>query len=656
MYFKNLFEPISVGGLEVRNRLVMPGMHTNLGGADVGVSEKGIDFAAARAKGGFGMVCVGIIDSYPWEFTSEDDYLLRTDRHVENHARAADAIREHGAVPYAQIGPRRVWPLGDLFTREHRLSELDASTIEEMVEATVETAVRADRAGYEAIDLLGNGAGAMAFFMSRRFNDREDEWGGSVERQLEFPRRVIRGIRDELGDVPLFYRLIGDEFLPDGHDVATVRAMAAALEEAGIDFFNVTGGSHATSVPQLPANVPRGAFAYLAREIRSAVDVPVAASNRINDPVTAERLVRDGWADMISLGRGALADPEWPNKAREGRLEDVNLCIACNECLDIATVKEEDIRCLVNPKAGRGLEAATIPPAEDPKTVLVAGGGVVGMHAALACDERGHDVTLVEESDVLGGKWRVSYAPRGREELFHYLRWLTTQLRKSDVTVELETPATPELVRARAPDVLLGCFGGVPQVPPIPGVEADHVHYVHEVLDGDVEIEADRVAVIGGGGAGVEGALYLATKDADEPATAMFLHRWDVIDREAVFDRVEAGHDVTVIGRNDTVGVGLGASTKWVLRAELRKLGVDIRAGTAATAVLEDGVRIEDESGEEEFVPAGAVVLATGYDTPDSLADEFAGTAPEVHFVGDVVDPDHAIEGTGRVQELALEL
>lgn len=655
MYFRNLFDPLSVGDLESRNRLVLPGMHTNLGSETEGIREKGHDFALARAEGGFGMVSVGIIDSYPWEFTSEYDYHLSTERHVENHAEVAAAISNHGAIPYAQIGPRRIWPLGEVFGGEHRLSELDPATIEEMIDATVETAVLAEEAGYEAVDLLGNGAGAISFFMSSRFNDRTDRWGGDLEARTEFPRTIVERIREETS-LPVFFRLIGHEFLEDGNGPETIGEMASRLEDSGVSFFNVTGGSHATSVPQLPANVPRGAFAYLAREIKQFVDVPVAASNRINDPHTAERLIRDGWADAISLGRAALADPDWPNKAREGRLEDINLCIACNECLDYATVKEEDIRCLVNPKAGRGIESGEIPPADRTKDVLVAGGGVVGMHAALACDERGHRVTLFEKTEYLGGKWRVSYAPEGREELVNYLQWLTTQLNRSDVRIETETSVTPELVRERSPDALIGCFGGVPNTPPIPGVENDNVHFVHEVLDGEVTVPpGTEVAVIGGGGAGVEAALYLATQYAESPETAMFLNRWDVIDEDDVFDRTEAGNDVTVIGRNDTIGVGLGASTKWVLREELSKLGVTTLSDSAASEITDDGVVVESPDGEQ-FVAADRIVLATGYATPPELYDGFDGTADEVYFVGDVVDPDHAIEGTGRVQEIAMEL
>lgn len=655
MYFKNLFQPLEIGELEARNRLVLPGMHTNLGGEDVGINEKGKDFALARAEGGFGMVSVGIIDSYPWEFTSEDDYHLSTEQHVENHAEVATAIREQESIPYAQIGPRRVWPLREVFSGEHRLSELDENTIEEMIEATVDTAIRAEEAGYEAVDLLGNGAGAISFFMSSRFNDRTDRWGGSVEARTRFPRAIIQRIQKET-DLPVFFRLIGHEFLDDGYGSDTIAEMASSLADAGVSFFNVTGGSHATSIPQLPANVPRGTFAYLAREIKQAVDVPVAASNRITDPHTAEELIRDGWADAISLGRAALADPDWPTKAREGRLEDINLCIACNECLDYATVKEKDIRCLVNPKAGRGLESGEIPLADEHKDVLVAGGGVVGMHAALACAERGHDVTLCEKTEYLGGKWRVSYAPDGREELVNYLQWLTTQLNDSDVRVELETAVTPTLVREQSPDALIGCFGGIPNEPPIPGIDRESVHFVHEVLDGDVTLDPDsEVAVIGGGGAGVEAALYLATQYADTPDTAMFLNRWDAIDREEVFERVEHGHDVTVIGRNDTIGVGLGASTKWVLRAELSKLGVEMLSDAAATAITADGVAVESDDGEQ-FVAADSVILATGYKTPPELYEGFEETADEVYFVGDVVDPDHAIEGTGRIQEIAMDL
>jgi 2,4-dienoyl-CoA reductase (NADPH2) len=655
MYFKNLFEPLSVGDLEASNRLVLPGMHTNLGGDVVGISKKGKDFVVARAEGGFGLVCVGIIDSYPWEFTSDDDYHLSTDRHVKNHAEVTTAVKEHGSIPYAQIGPRRIWPLSEVFGGDHRLSELDLETIEEMIDATVDTAVRAEKAGYEAVDLLGNGAGAISFFMSSKFNDRTDEWGGDLRAQTRFPRLIVERIQEET-DLPVFFRLIGHEFLDDGYGTDTIAQMAADLERAGVSFFNVTGGSHATSVPQLPANVPRGAFAHLACEIKQVVDVPVAASNRISDPHTAEELVRDGWADAISLGRAALADPEWPNKAREGRLEDINLCIACNECLDYATVQEKDIRCLVNPKAGRGLESGELTRAPEPKKVLVAGGGVVGMHAALACDERGHDVTLCEKTEHLGGKWRVSYAPTGRRELVNYLQWLTTQLNDSAVAIELETPVTPDLVRSRSPDAMIGCFGGVPKDPPISGISHDHVHYVHEVLDGDVTIEpGSEVTVIGGGGAGVEAALYLATQYAEDPETAIFLNRWDAIDRDEIFERIEEGHDVTVIGRNDTIGVGLGASTKWVLRKELSKLDVRTLSDSAATAITEDGVEIESEDGED-FVSADRVVLAVGYDTPSELYEGFEDAADEVYFVGDVVDPDHAIEGTGRVQEIAMDL
>jgi 2,4-dienoyl-CoA reductase (NADPH2) len=657
MFFNNLFSPIEIEGIEVPNRLISPAMHTNLGGTDVGIAEKGKDYLVARAKGGFGMVCVGIVDSYPWDFTSDQDYLLSTEIHVENHREVVDGIQEYGSVPVIQTGPRRLWPLDEIHKKQHRCSEINEETIHDMIDRTVDVAINAEKAGYEAVELIGIGGGALSFFLSKRYNDRDDKWGGSIENRLRFPRHIIEGIHDALGDdYPVFFRIHGDEFLPDGYTLEGEQKIAKGLDDAGVSFFNVTGGSHATSVPQLPANVPRGAFDYLAKGIGEAVSAPVAASNRINDPQMAERIVRDGWADMVSLGRQSLADPEWPNKVREGRLEDLRECIACNECLDYATVREEEIRCLVNPKAGRGLELEGPEPADERKDVLVVGGGVVGLHAALCCDERGHQVTVYEKEDFIGGNWRVSYAPSGREELYHYLEWLTVQLNKSDVEVRTGIEVDPDFVRERAPDVVLICAGGVPNPPSIPGTDRGHVHYVHEVLTGNETIDHDsRVAVVGGGGAGLEAALYFRKRFAETGDSAVFLNEWDVIDEEDIVPRTRESHDVTLIGRNERVGVGLGASTKWVIREETKKLGVETLADTEAVEIRDDGVVVEGENGES-FVPADAVVLATGYKSDDELLERFEDSAPEVRYVGDITGPGHAIAGIGRAQEVALEL
>lgn len=656
MFFKNLFTPMEVAGLEVPNRFVFNGMHSNLGGTEAGIREPGKDFIAARAAGGFGMVCVGIIDSYPWAFTSDLDYRLDAPEHVENHADVVEMIADHGAVSYAQIGPRRVWPTSEIFRGGHRLSELEPDVIEDMIQSTVEVGVNAYEAGYDAVELLGMGGGALSMFLSKRFNDRDDEWGGSLEDQLRFPRRMIAGIKERV-DVPVFYRMHGDEYLEDGYTVETEKRIAQGLVDAGVDYLNVTGGSHATSVPQLTPDIPRGTYGYLAREIKSVVDVPVAAANRINHPRVAERLLRDGWADFVSLGRGGLADPELPNKTREGRLEDINLCIACNECMDVATVREEEIRCLVNPKGGRGFELEGVPVSDDPKSVLVAGGGVVGMHAAICCAERGHHVELYEREPFLGGKWRVSYPPPGRGEFYHYLRWLVTQVRKNDrIEVALESDVDAAFVRERAPDVLLACFGGEPNVPDIPGSDREDVAFVHEVLEGDFDAEG-RVAVIGGGGAGVEAALYLSRRFADPPEVAHFLHEWDVVDRDEVFERTRRGHEVVLVGRNEKLGVGLGPATKWILRKELREQAsdVEVMTDTPAVEITDEGVVVERD-GERAVVEADSVVLATGYAVPEAAHDRFDGVEAETYFIGDVVDPDHAIEGTGRAQEIALQL
>lgn len=426
-----LFEPITLGGLRVPNRLTMPPMHANLGSMQEGITDRGIDFYVARAKGGFGLMGVGVIDAFFVDHAgSPHELFLESDWHVQRYARLVTQIKRHGAVPYAQIGVRRLFHVSRLHrekaTDRPSLAEIPADQVEEMIDAVVAASKRAARAGFMAIDILGVGGSGHSLFTSRVFNDRIDRWGGTQENRIRFAVETVRGIKKALGDdFPVFYRLHGSEFLPGGYGIEGAQFNALALERAGVCFFNVTGGGHATSVPQLTPNVPQGAYAYLAREVKRVLQsAAVAASNRNNDPMEAERLLRLGWADMVSLGRQSLADADWPLKTREGRFSDIRYCIACNECMDIAVIHNKPVRCLVNPREGVVSEVEPIPPARSRRRVVVVGGGVAGLQFALTSAERGHDVTLVERKSHLGGMWHHASAPPGREQLFAFLEWL----------------------------------------------------------------------------------------------------------------------------------------------------------------------------------------------------------------------------------------
>lgn len=655
MILRHLFQPIDIGRLHVKNRLVMPAMHINLGSEQDGITDQAIDFYLARARGGFGMIGVGVIDAYKFDFSSPGEMLLNDNaRHLAQHGKMTRQAHQFGTVVFAQVGIRGVWPLKE-WRKLPRLSQLPEGLIWDMINAAIATAVRAAEAGYDAIDIQGNGAGAVSTFLSQVFNDRDDYFGGTPEKRLNFLLEILKGIKRELGaDFPVFLRMHGGEFMPGGYGIATARRNAQVLAQNGICMFSVTNGSHATTVPGLTPNVPPGAYAFLAREIKQAVDVPVAASNRITHPLIAEELLRRGWADLISLGRPALADPDWPRKAQAGEFEDIRLCVACNECLDITRIHEQPIRCLVNPRAGRMLEMPPLEKAPVRKKVLVVGGGCTGLQAALTSAERGHEVVLLEKEPYLGGKWHVAFAPPGRGDLFHFLYWLAHQVQKAGVDIRLGVQASPELVRSLSPDVIIICAGARPLVPDIPGVHLPHVVFAHQAIQGDVPI-GERVVVVGAGGVGVETALYLARRWESSPEVVDFFSHWPDFtpdDAEALRRR---GHRVVLVGRNPRVGVGLGGSTRWVLVKELAKAGVEVMAPAEVVAIEEGEVRVRRAEGESA-VAADTVVLATGYRPDDTLEQELAGLAPQIYSLGDAHSVQHALHGVGRALEVASSI
>ena len=655
MILRKLFEPIVIKGLSIKNRVVMPPMHTNQGDIEEGITDQALDFYAARAKGGFGMIGVGVVDTYfiPGA-SSPRSFFLMNDRHVKNHSKVVREIKKYGAVAYAQIGVRRIWPVSELHSLP-KLSSIPEEQILEMIDSVIKTAIRVREAGYDAVSLLGIGGGAISIFLSNVLNDRTDQWGGSLEGRLRFPVEIIRGIRKGLGeDYPVFFRMHGSEFLPGGYDVKTEKTIAHHLEIAGVDFFNVSGGSHATSVPQLTPNVPRGTYAFLAREIKNSVSVPVAASNRICHPLVAEDILRKGWADMVSLARGALADPDWPRKAKEGDLEDIRLCIACNECLDAVVAWDESVCCLVNPKISRLSEVSPLPKTSSAKRVLVIGGGCIGLQAALTCAERGHKVILIEKESFLGGKWRIAAAPPGREELFNFLYWLFRQVKKTGVEIRLGMEVTPERVRQLSPEAIIDCTGLKPRIPDIPGVDLSHVISAQIAIEGMAEI-GEKVVVIGGGGVGIETALYLAKKWSSSPETVSFLVDYDALDRDSAYSLLKKGHQVTLLVRSDKVGKGLGPGTKWVLKKQLKLAGVQIISNAPVKEIKSNGVIIEKD-GFQQFVQADTVVLATGFIRETTLYENIKDLAPEVHIVGSGPFISHTIESIGEAFEIASKI
>ena len=654
-----LFEPITIGGLRVPNRITMPPMHTNLGNRDVGITETGCDFYIARARGGFGLMGVGIIDSYYVEGASGPlEFFLDNDKHVGNYARLVKEMIRHGAVPYAQIGIRRLFPVKQLH-REDRPTVADFTTenIEEMIQAVAETAVRAADAGFPAVDILGIGGSGHSIFLSQVFNNRTDQWGGSAENRVRFATETVRAIKKLLGeDYPVFYRLHGSEFLKGGYGIEGAKFNARKLEEAGVGFFNVSGGGHGAAVPQLTPNVPREAYAYLAREVRKAVNVPVAAANRNNRPEEGEALLRRGWADLVSLGRQSLADPDWPNKVREGRFEDLRPCIACNECLDITVIDEKPVICLVNPRHGTVSEVDEVPAAKRKKKVAVIGGGVAGLQMAVTSAGRGHQVILFEKNDHLGGMWQHAAAPPGREELFGFLQWLVHEARRLGVDIRVGTEATPEILAELEADVIAVSTGSEPDIPDIPGGDGPNVITATEALEGHAKI-GDRVVIVGGGGIAIEVAPFLANREKLPADIAAFLREYGAINDEDEWIFDHRGHDVTMTTRQNRIGGSVGPFTRWVLAKEIEHAGVNVVTGATVQKITPEGVIVE-RNGTSELIAADTVLIAGGLKPDRRLYDKIkdSNLAGEVLAIGGPGVAQHAAHAVRDAYRQALEI
>jgi 2,4-dienoyl-CoA reductase (NADPH2) len=659
MLYPNLFNPITIGGLEIKNRINMPPMHTNLGNRLEGITEEGCDFYLARARGGFGLMGIGIIDAYFIEGASSPlEFFLDNDRHIKNYARLVRKIKSYGAVPYAQVGVRRLFPV-KLLHRDDRptLADFTEETIEEMIQAVVDAAVRAAEAGFSAVDILGVGGSAHSIFASQVFNNRTDKWGGNPENRIRFGVETVRQIKKALGEeYPVFYRLHGSEFLKGGYGLKGAQFNAQQLEAAGVCYFNITGGGHGAAVPQLTPNVPRGTYAYLAREIGAVISSPVAASNRNNRPDEAEKILRDGWADMVSLARQSLADPDWPAKVMASQFDDIRYCVACNECLDSTVINDQPVVCLVHPQVGVRPEMDDLPVIKEIKKVVVVGGGVAGLQFALTSAQRGHQVILLEKEKHLGGMWHYASAPAGREELFNFLKWLVIQVNKQGIEIQLGTEATAESVAKLEPDVVVVSSGNTPFIPDIPGNDCDKVLPATAVFDGQTKI-GKKVVIVGGGGIGIEVAPHLAQRSNLRPDIVLFLQENNALEDEDKWLLEGNGHEITMTTRQNTIGGSIGSFTRWVLAREVKNSGIDVKYGTTAQQITEDGVVVV-QNGKSELISADTVLLAGGLSHTQQVYDSIndSDIPAEIYALGESGTLNHAIDAVREAYELALRL
>ncbi|MBW1848317.1 MAG: FAD-dependent oxidoreductase, partial [Deltaproteobacteria bacterium] len=535
MDYIKLFEPISINNLEIKNRIVMPAMGLSYTD-NYEFNDRFRGFYRERARGGVGLMTIGpvAIDKagsaplMPKLFDDENIEPLKNfigELHKETMVKLATQLFHMGRYAFSAftgLSPIAPSPIPSKLTRETP-REMTKEDIEEIKTAYADAARRAKAADFDFVEILACTGYLISQFLSPITNKRTDEYGGSIENRMRFGLEVIREVRKAVGDdFPVGIRIAGNDFMEGGHTNKESSLFAAEAENASIDAVNVTGGWHETSIPQLTTNVPPGAYLYLAKGIKEKVNVPVFASNRLGDPNQAERALRSGRCDMICWARPLIADPELPNKIQEGRLDEIVPCIACNQgCFD-SIFSGTSVCCVLNPRAGRENDF-TIEPATSKKKIMVAGGGPAGMEFAITAAKRGHDVTLYEKENDLGGQLNLAKSPPGKGEFQNFIDSMKNRMSRWGAKIKLGKNVTPELIKKNSPDVLVIASGAKPITLDIPGKDMPHVFNAWDVLLENVYDIGKNVVIIGGNATGCETAHFISAMGIPDAETFTFL-------------------------------------------------------------------------------------------------------------------------------------
>lgn len=667
--YPHLFSPLDLGFVTLPNRVLMGSMHVGLEEAENGFARMAA-FYAARARGGVGLMVTGGIAPNDRGRPYEGGARLTTEAEAERHRQVTAAVHaEGGRIAMQILHFGRYAYHRDLVAPSalqapispHVPHALTDDEVEETVEDFVRAAELARLAGYDGVEVMGSEGYLINEFIAARTNLREDRWGGEYANRIRFPVEIVRRIRERVGpDFILVYRLSMLDLVPGGSSLAEVVTLAQEIEAAGATLINTGIGWHEARIPTIAASVPRGAYTWVTKALMGSVSVPLITSNRVNTPQVAERLLADGHADMVSMARPFLADPDFVTKARDGHADRINTCIGCNQaCLD-HTFSGKITSCLVNPRACHETELV-LSPTRRAKRVAVVGAGPAGLACAVSAAERGHSVTLFDAADEIGGQLNVAKRVPGKEEFEETLRYFRGRLARLAVDVRLNTLATAEELTDEAAgfEEIVVATGVTPRTPRIPGVDHARVVRYLDVLRGAAV--GERVAIIGAGGVGFDVAAFLTDsgEEASLDADAYF-RRWGVDTdyrspgglREPV--RATPRRTVHLIQRKaGKVGAGLGRTTGWIHRTELRHRGVTTVAGAVYDRIDDEGLHLTVD-GSPTVLPVDTVVLCAGQEPRRELYDALraAGAAPRLIGGADVaaeLDAKRAIDQGTRL-------
>jgi 2,4-dienoyl-CoA reductase (NADPH2) len=607
------------------------------------------EFYAARARGGVGLIVTGGVSPNFDGRVEDGAWVLDSAEALEQHIPIVQAVHAAGAKIVLQIlhtgiyakhneiiGPSALRSV--INPRQPRAFTVEQ--IEQTIDDFVQCAVLAQQAGYDGIEVMGSEGYLMTQFTALRTNKREDEWGGSLENRIRFPVEVVRRTRERVGPgLLIMYRISAIDLVEGGLTGDEIDRLAQALEQAGADVLNTGIGWHESVVPTIATSVPRAAFAFAAARLKKVVSIPVVASNRINMPTTAEEILERGEADMVSLARAFLADPDFVVKAATGRTDEINTCIGCNQaCLD-HIFTNRIASCLVNPKACHETEFMALPPVKKLK-VAVVGAGPAGLACAITAAERGHYVQLFEASSEVGGQLNLARRIPGKEQEFAELvRYFNKRLITTGVQVRLNQRVETDFLQAQGFDQIVIATGIKPRTPVIEGIGHVKVVSYVDVILGRVNV-GERVAIIGTGGIAHDVAEMLTTVQASPQTTQAFLNQWGVdltIQSEGGLQApVAEGSKRTVVmlqRGTKKPGARLGKSTGWIHRTKLTKRGVTAVSGCTYEKIDEQGLHYS-VNGEAQVLAIDTVVLCAGQDSEQDLANHLDGKVKHLNLIG----------------------
>ena len=674
-HYPHLMAPLDLGFTTLRNRSLMGSMHTGLEEKPGGF-ERMAAYFAERAKGGVGLMVTGGIAPNDEGGVYSGAAKLSTAEEAEKHLVVTRAVHDAGGKICLQIlhagryaySPRQVAPSAikapiNPFTPK----ELDEEGIEKQISDFVTCARLAQSAGYDGVEIMGSEGYFINQFLAAHTNHRTDLWGGSYENRMRLPVEIVRRVREAVGtDFIIIYRLSMLDLVAEGSVWSEIVQLAKAVEQAGATLINTGIGWHEARIPTIATKVPRGAFSKVTAKLRGSVNVPLITTNRINTPQIAEQILADGDADMVSMARPFLADPEFVNKAAAGRSDEINTCIGCNQaCLD-HTFGGKLTSCLVNPRACHETELNYLP-AIAVKKIAVVGAGPAGLSAATVAAERGHQVTLFDSASEIGGQFNVAKRVPGKEEFFETLRYFARKLQTTGVEVCLNTRVDVAQLLAGGFDEIILATGIAPRTPAIPGIDNPKVLSYLDVILERKPVGA-RVAVIGAGGIGFDVSEFLVQQGV---ATSLdreaFWKEWGIDTQlearggvAGVKPEVHApARQVFLLQRKASkVGDGLGKTTGWIHRTGLKNKQVQMLNSVEYLSIDNDGLHIRIGEGEPQVLPVDNIVICAGQDPLRELQDGLIAAGQNVHLIGgaDVAAELDAKRAINQGSRLAAQL